>query len=240
MIKKIVYTIIMMNVKFVNNIIRERFYMIGIVILLLFIIIFVKLSNVMTIKNNKYKELLYEKTSRVYVSKEGERGKIYDRNGKLLVGNTKIDTIVYSKNKETTQADELKIAKLISESIELNYDSQSDEELRTYYLLINKDKLIRRLSSSVIKKYEENKINNKEYTNYLKESITEEDIDDMTEEERKISLIYSLMNEGYKYAYKTIKSNDVTKEEMNFINQNKDKLTGFEVSYTYKRYYPYK
>ena len=67
--------------------------------------------------------------------------------------------------------------------------------------------------------------------------IKKEDLN-FSEEEQKIAYLYYLMNKGYTYEEKIIKSN-VTDKEYAYVSENNEKLTGFNTKIDWERVYPY-
>ncbi len=233
------YTIYMRTINYINRVIQKRYFIIFIFIIIYFIFILIYIYNINIIQNKKYKELLEKEISKVYVSKIGERGKIYDRNGKLLVGNKEINIITYNKESDVTIEEELTYAKNIVNNIDLDYDKVEEIDLKKIYLIKYEDELEKKIDNSIKNKYKNREISKEEYINQLYEIITEKDILSLSEEDKKVGYVYKLMNEGYKYSKKIIKSEDVSDKEYEYIENNKDSLIGFEISIKYERYYPY-
>lgn len=229
----------MITIEFINNIIKKRFLIVLVFLILFFIYSIIILFKLEIIDNKKYKELLSIKTSKAYTAKVGERGKIYDRNGNLLVGNKEINTVVYLKEPNVSIEKEIELAKIISENIDLDYSKVSIDVLKKFYLIKNEEILEEKISQKIRNKYKNREITKEEYITFLYELIDVKELENLTEEEKKQAYVYFLMNKGYRNAYKTIKGKDVSEKEYNYIIQNKDDLRGFDISVKYERYYPY-
>ena len=67
--------------------------------ILLFLILSIRLFNVMIINNNKYSNKLKKLTTKYVSFSSAPRGRILDRNYNVLVDNKAIKTIVFKKNK---------------------------------------------------------------------------------------------------------------------------------------------
>ena len=82
--------------------------------------------------HDKYVNLLKQKTSNYVTGGSAPRGRIIDRNGKVLVDNKGIKTVFYTKLKDIKTKDELDIAKTLASilNVEIN-----DDSLKTYYLI---------------------------------------------------------------------------------------------------------
>ena len=92
-------------------------------------------------EHNKYVDMLKEKTNNYVTGGSAPRGRIIDRNGKILVDNKGIKTVFYTKLKGINTKDELDIAKKLSNILAVEIDEDS---LKTYYLIThnNGDDLI--------------------------------------------------------------------------------------------------
>ena len=218
----------------INKTIKLKINFISLIMVIIFIFIAIYTFKVMVIDREKMEELLYIKTSKIYKGSEAPRGNIYDRNGILLVGNKTIPIIKYRKT-NLTNSEEIELAKVIAENIKIDYKNVTENMLKEYIYNKNKEELINRLTEEVRKQYENRKITNDEYKKLLLENITEEEINNLTDIEKKTSIIYYIMNIGYRYEDKIIKSVDVTEEDINFI----ENYENFYIDYIYERTYPY-
>ena len=154
-----------------------------------------------------YSVKLEEKTERIVYGESAPRGRILDRNGKVLVDNAGVLNIVYHKPVSITIKEELEIAsKLSSYVTEINL---TETNLKNYYLAIhnNGHDLI---TEEEWELWEERKLNNDDIKALKWDRITSEMIT-YSEEEQKIIYLFTLMNDGYSYQDKTLFS-DVTEE----------------------------
>ena len=106
-------------------------------ILISFLIILFRSFYISIIQYDKYKYLL---ENVFYTSMEGNnapRGKIYDRNHKLLVDNINIKNIYYKKESGVSVYDEIRLAKEISGFLELNYELATENMLKDLWLVLN-------------------------------------------------------------------------------------------------------
>ena len=88
----------------IDEIEQRRVIYIFIVTLLLFFIVFVKLSKVMILDGDKYKKSLKEISYKKVEGESTPRGRIYDRNYNIIVDNTAVKTIYYKKSKKIRKA----------------------------------------------------------------------------------------------------------------------------------------
>ena len=81
----------------IEDVIEKRYKILVIIILLIMFILLIRLFFVQVLKNNYYKEELERLTVKIIEGDSTPRGRIYDRNGNILVDNISIKTIYYKK-----------------------------------------------------------------------------------------------------------------------------------------------
>ena len=82
-----------------NQIISKRFLVFFVVLLLLFGVLSIKLYTVMIVDAKDYKKSLKELSYTKVEGTSAPRGRIYDRNHKIIVDNKAIKSITYKKDK---------------------------------------------------------------------------------------------------------------------------------------------
>ena len=200
----------------------------------IFILILIYTFKIMIIDKETYEELLHIKTSKIYKGSEAPRGNIYDRNGILLVGNESIPIIKYTKT-NLTNKEEIELASNIANNIEIDYTNVTETMIKEYIYNTNKEELLNRITDKIKKQYENRKITNEEYKEIILENITEEEINNISEQEKKTAYLYYIMNIGYRYEDKIIKSEKVTEEEIKYVENSQNLF----IDYIYERTYPY-
>ena len=218
-------------------IINRRFVLFLLIILILFSVILVKFTNVMLINNKKYeKELSILNYSEVYGT-SSPRGRIYDRNYNVIVDNKSLKTITYQKDKKTSSKEMIEAATLLSNHISVDYNRLTDRNKREYICGKEVDYCKSLITKKDREKLKQRKITQKEINEYKIERVSEDKLE-LSEEEQKIAYIYYLMNKGYTYEEKIIKS-DVTDEEYAYVSENSSILPGFNTRIDWERVYPY-
>lgn len=179
-------------------------------LVLLYIVCIIRLSYLMFYKKNYYNKILETKNNKIIYGSSAPRGRILDRNGNIIVDNIGIKTIIYNRLKGVSVSDEISVANKLSEVIDIN--SGSDNEIKYFYYINNKDKINNMLDKKIIKKYEERKISYKKLLDYKLDLIDSNIINSLSDNFKKASKIYSIMTTGYDYQDKVIKK-DLTDEE---------------------------
>ena len=183
--------------------------------------------------NHVYYSTLYEqKMERIVYGSSAPRGRILDRNGKVLVDNVGVIQVVYHKPVNSTIQGELDIATTLEPFVK-DY-SVSLTQLKNYYLAThNNGKDL--ITEEEYQLWDERKLSNEDISKLKWERITE-DMLEFDEKERRIIYLFSLMNEGYSYEDKILFT-DVSEEELaKIMALNISSLTSVIEA---KRIYPY-
>lgn len=221
----------------IDKVIDRRFIFFLAVILILFVILVIKLSNIMIFKQKEYKSVLEELTYTKVKGPSSPRGRIYDRNGNIIVDNKSLKTITYKKEKNVTDKDMIEVASKLSTHLSLDYNKLNDQNKREYYCAKYPKKCDKLITKKEYEKVKQRKMSTQELYDLKLKRIKEEDLQ-FSEAESKIAYIFYLMNKGYTYDEKIIKSN-ATDEEYAYISENNIDLKGFNTNIDWERVYPY-
>lgn len=164
---------------------------------ILTLIISIRFIYIYYIKHDYYYEEYLKKTNKIVYGITAPRGRILDRNGKILVDNIGSNTIVYHK---LGNVDEYKLAKQISNVLEQKEEATIDE-LKQYYLQNNDTSFL--LTEEEKELLEHRKITLEEVEK-IKLSRLNEYVEKYSKEEREAIKIYTILNNGYSYSSKVI------------------------------------
>ena len=224
--------------KDIKNEIEKRYNILTFIIILFLLTLVIGLFFVQIVNHEKYEKNLKKLTKKIVYGPSAPRGRIYDRNGKIIVDNTPSKVIYYKKQSGTKTKDEIKVAYKLANMIELE-NKITEKELKTFWIKNNTEKAKEKITKKEWKKYKERKLTDEDINKLELERITEEDLNIYDEHDKKAAYIYSLMNEGYSYAEKTIKNENVTDEEYALVSENINKLKGINTKLDWERKYPY-
>lgn len=212
-----------------KKIIDRRFKILKLIIIIFITIIIISLFYNQIIINKKHAKKLDKLVGNIVYGTTAPRGYIYDRFHNLLVNNIPIKVIYYNK-KDISVDEEIELAYKIGNIIELNYSKVSEYDLKNFW----------------IKKTKKELITKKEYRQLKERRITKDDIfnlklkriniSNMNELDKKAAYIYYLMNKGYSYQEKIIKSG-ASEEE--YIKIGTGNYKGFDVRLDWERNYLY-
>lgn len=158
-----------------------------------------------------YVAYLYQKEQKMVVKKAPTRGSIYDRNGKELVTNTPVLSIVYQYDVKKSVEEMYEIAFILAEMIDLDTSKLGSSDLKNLYQRLYAD------DQSV--------------------DITEADLESLTENEKRAQVIFNKMSEAYYGGENTLKF-DADDVEIARVVENLDKLSGVDVVTGAMRQYP--
>ena len=221
-----------------ERIINKRVFVILIALISLFSVVFIKLFMVMIIDKDKYNDKLLALTNKRITLNSSPRGRIYDRNYNVIVDNKAINTIVYKKEKGTTNKEMIELAYTVSPHLNLDVSRLTLRAKKEFYLAKYPDKCKKKIKSSEYEKVKQRKLSNKDIEELKIERISLDELNVFKDEDLKTAYLYYLMNNGYTYEEKVIR-NGASDEEFAYISENNDKLKGFNTRVDWERVYPY-
>ncbi|WP_301107397.1 penicillin-binding protein 2 [Sporosarcina sp.] len=208
-------------------------------IFILFSLLILRLGYLQIVEGENYTRKLEQKEE-IAVNTSSPRGRIYDRNGQVLVDNEPKNAITYTKTSSTTSEEMLKLAKKLSKLIDQDTKRVTIGDKRDFWILLNPDEA----AAKVTKKEQQNilkneKLSKKEKQRQLnqmtRDRITEEEIDSLSEKELKVLAIYREMMAGYAYSPQIIKSDDVTDKEFAVVSERLNELPGVNTTTDWDR-----
>ncbi len=202
------------------------------ILIIIFLMLIGRVLYINIYERDVYKAKLLEKTTNYVYGESAPRGRILDRNGKVLVDNKGVKTVFYTKEKGITIKEELEIAKDLSKILNVEINKNS---FKNYYLLThnNGDDLIKKEEWDL---YERRKLSSEDIKNLKIERITDKELNKFSDEEKEIATIYALMNKGYSYEKKEIVKGISDDEYNTLINAN---IKGITTELTWERVYNY-
>ena len=210
-----------------NLIIEKRYNILVAIITLIFIILFIKLFYVQVVKKEYYVKELKILSEKKIEGTTAPRGRIYDRNHKLIVDNEPLRVIYYEKDNNSIE-EEIELVYKLADILEL--DNKATEKIyKTFWMKKYPDKSNNKITKEELELLEMRKITDDDILNYKYERITEEELNEFSDIDKEAAYIYDLMNKGYSYEEKIIKNEDVTDSEYATIAANINKLKGVNV-----------
>ena len=202
------------------------------------IILSVNLFILQVVKHEFYVKKVEQLSQNLVTSTSTPRGRIYDRNGEIIVDNEAVKVIYYKKPSGVTTRDEIEIAYKVADMISIDYKQLSSDNLKKFWILNNKEESDKLITDLEWQQLEERKLTSLDIEKLKLERIDEQ-LDYYEEIDLKAAYIYYLMNVGYSYDEKVIKKENVSDKEYALIAENVNNLKGFDVRLDWNRVYPY-
>lgn len=219
--------------------INKRIFIIKYIFIILFIIILVRIFYLNIFNGSYYKMLLNNKNNSIIYGESVPRGRIYDRNMKLLVDNVAVKSIYYKKSSSISKKEEIELAYKVSDVIDLDYKKVLLVNLKEFYYALYPDKVNNKISDDEYQLLKNRKLSNSDIEKLKFDRITLDDLDIFDERDRRAAYLYYLMNKGYFYDEKIIKSDNVSDYEYAFISEHVNSLKGFNTRLEWDRVYLY-
>ena len=210
----------------------------GFIIILFFAIILYRIFSMTVLRNTHYQNLLSSLTNVYMNTTSSPRGRIYDRNYKLLVDNKAVETIYYRKTKNISVKKEVNLAYQVSAFLSLPYEKITERNLKEFYYLIYKEEVDKKVSKNELNKVKTRELTTEDIFNLKIARITKQELNSMSTEDKKAAYLYYLMHQGYSYDNKIIKK-EVTEKEYAFLAEHNDLYPGFYVDISWEREYLY-
>lgn len=219
-------------------IINKRIFVFFIVIFGLFLVLFGKLFSVMIIKRDNYTEALSLLTNKKITLSTAPRGRIYDRNYNIIVDNKAINMIVYKKEKGSSVSKMIKLAYKVAPHLDLDISKMTLRAKKEFFLVKYPDICNDKITDLEWEKVKQRKLSNKDIEELKIERISLDEINGFSDSDLKAGYLYYLMNKGYSYEEKIIKS-EANDQEFAYISENNQDLEGFNTRVDWERIYPY-
>ncbi|MFQ3871650.1 peptidoglycan D,D-transpeptidase FtsI family protein [Staphylococcus sp. Mo2-1] len=221
----------------IRNTMNKRISFIFGVIVFIFAVIVLRLGYLQIAEGSHYEQLI-KNSENLTVNEAVPRGRILDRNGKVLVDNASKKAITYARGRKTSQSEVLKIAKDLSRLIEMDTDKITDRDKQDYWIQIhpNKAEDLMKEEQALL---EDGSISQDDYDESLYKKIGAKQTDTLTDEDLQILSIYREMMSGSALDPQMIKNEDVSDEEYATVSQKLSELPGVNTTMDWDRKYPY-
>ncbi len=209
-------------------------------IFLLFSVLVFRLGYLQIVKGEDYVREL-ERTEEVRVNTSVPRGRIYDRNGRILVDNRPENAITYTKMPTTKNAEMLEVAEDLAVLIDMPTNRVTARDKQDFWILLNDEKAKAKVTTEEMNEFRaanedlEEKEINQEYDRRMRERITEEELATLTEQDLEVLAIYREMTSGYNLSPQIIKSEDVTDYEFALVSERLSELPGVNTTTDWQR-----
>lgn len=210
-------------------------------VFLLFSLLILRLGIVQIVSGEEYKREV-ERTEDVLVNNSVPRGKIYDRVGNVIVDNTPMNAITYTRTQSTKTDEIIKVARKLAQLIDMETEAVTERDKKDYWMLINKEEAAEKVSEeekakiSSDEELSQDEANSKIYKLTL-DRITESDLATLSQQDLEDLAIFREMNSGYALSPQMVKNKGVTQEEFARVSEHLSELPGVNTTTDWERTY---
>ncbi|WP_374049547.1 peptidoglycan D,D-transpeptidase FtsI family protein [Neobacillus sp. OS1-2] len=214
------------------------------IVFLLFSTLILRLGMLQIVFGENYQREIDQKEI-VPVNSSVPRGKIFDTNGKLVVGNQPLKAITYTRSGSVTQDEMLdiaaKLADLISKESEDDFKAITKRDRQDFWIIKHPKLAIAKITNKDKERLQKKELEKKEYDKEIydltRERITEEELNSFSQKELEVLAIFREMASGTALSPHIIKNKDVTDEEYAVVSEHLDSLPGVDTTTDWDRDY---
>ena len=206
-------------------------------VFLLFSLLVLRLGIVQIVHGEDYKREINRKED-VTVNNPVPRGKMLDRNHKVIVDNKPLNAITYT-NEGASQKEMLQVAAKLARIIEKDTDKVRERDMKDFWMIKHPEEAKKLIKDKEMELFKNKKLKNKDLYKLQLERITKKHLSQLTQQDIEELAIFSIMNSGYKFVPQIIKNEDVTQEEYAVVNENLSLLPGVNAATDWEREYKF-
>ncbi|RHW41052.1 penicillin-binding protein 2 [Neobacillus notoginsengisoli] len=207
-------------------------------VFILFSALILRLGIVQIVYGDDFKREI-ERTEDVTVKNPVPRGKMYDRNGNVIVDNTPLNAITYTKYQNTTQQEMIEVAEKLAQLIEKDTKKVQVRDKKDFWIMKHPEEAKKKITKKEWDLYEAKELTDKEIYKLQVERVTEKEINSLTDEELEVLAIFREFNSNYAQTPVIVKNEGVTPEEFAVVSENLEDLPGVDTTTDWKRHYAY-
>ncbi|MDR7075030.1 cell division protein FtsI/penicillin-binding protein 2 [Neobacillus niacini] len=215
-----------------------RLNIVFLVVFLLFSVLILRLGLVQIVYGEDFKREI-ERTEDITVNSPVPRGKMFDRNGKVIVDNTPLNAITYTKFQDTSQEEMLETAEVLAKLIDKDTSKIRDRDKQDFWMLKNPEKAKEKITEKEWTLYDQDELDDKEIYNLQLKRITDKDLASLTTQDLETLAIFREFNSGYALTQQIVKNENVTPEEFAVVSENLEALPGVDTTTDWERYYAF-
>lgn len=221
----------------IRNTMNKRISFIFGIIVFIFAIIVLRLGYLQIAQGSHYKQLI-KNSENLTVNEAVPRGRILDRNGKVLVDNASKKAITYARGRKTSQSEVLKTAEKLSKLIKMDTDKITDRDKQDYWIQLHPNKAKSLMKNEQVL-LDDGNITQDEYDDASYKKVGKNQINSLNDKDLQILAIYREMMSGSALDPQTIKNEDVSDEEYAAVSQKLSDMPGVNTTMDWDRKYLY-
>lgn len=215
-----------------------RLNMLFFAVFVLFSMLILRLGIVQIVYGDDFKREI-ERTEDITVKNPVPRGKMFDRNGTIIVDNSPLNAITYTKYQGTSQDEMLDVARKLATLIDKDPKKLQERDKKDFWLLTHKEEAKKKITEKEWDLYENKELKDTDIYNLQVDRVTEKDINSLSKDELEVAAIFREFNAGYYQSPQIVKNENVTPEEFALVSENLEDLPGVDTTTDWTRQYAF-
>ncbi|MFZ7945410.1 peptidoglycan D,D-transpeptidase FtsI family protein [Neobacillus sp. 19] len=212
--------------------------MVFFVVFMLFSILVLRLGELQIVFGDDFKREI-ERTEDITVNNPVPRGKMFDRNGKVIVDNTPLNAITYTKYQTTNQKEMLETAEKLAKLINKDTSKVPVRDKKDFWIIKHPEEAKAKITKKEWDLYDQEKLDDKQIYKLQVDRITDAEVESIQGEDLETLAIYREFNSGYALTPQIVKNKEVTPEEFAVVSENLENLPGVDTTTDWERMYTF-
>ena len=187
-------------------------------VFLLFSVLILRLGFVQIVYGENFKRDL-ERKEDITVSNPVPRGKILDRDYRIIVDNVPKNAITYT-NEGFSQQVMLETAEKLAKLIHKKTDKVTERDKLDFWLINNPDRANAKITKNEMELYYAKKLTDMDIYKLKLGRITADELKEINKDQLEALALFKEFNNGYKFTTQVIKNEGVTSKELAVVNEN--------------------
>ncbi len=179
-----------------------------------------------------------ERKEDITVSNPVPRGKIYDRDYRVVVDNVPKSAITFT-NVGFSQSDMLQTARKLAPFIEKKTNMLTERDKKDFWMMMYPERADSKITAQEKALYRAKKLSDQDLYQFKLKRITAAELKQLTEFDLEVLAIYQEFSKGVKFIPVVVKNEGVTDKEFAVVSENLQSLPGVETTTDWDRSYAF-
>lgn len=206
-------------------------------VFLLFSILILRLGFVQIVHGENFKRDL-ERKEDIIVSHPVPRGKMFDRDFKVVVDNIPKSAITFT-NEGFTQEEMLNTAEKLAQFIEKDTKKVTKRDMQDFWMMKHPKLADAKITKKEKALYKAKQLSDKDLYRLKLDRITDPELQTLTTNDLEVLAIYREFISGYKFTPQIVKNENVSEKEFAVVSENLQSLPGVETTTDWDRSYAF-
>lgn len=206
-------------------------------VFLLFSVLILRLGFVQIVYGENFKRDL-ERKEDITVSNPVPRGKILDRDYRIIVDNVPKNAITYT-NEGFSQQQMLETAENLAKLINKNTDELTERDKLDFWIINHPKRANAKITKKEMERYYAKKLTDIDIYNLKLARITAGELKEITKDRLEVLALFKEFNSGSKFTTQIIKNEGVTPKELAVVSENLQSLPGVDTTTDWERCYAF-